>query len=458
MTILQIILCIVFLVATGFLVIKKYNPSTVLLFMGLAMLAISICTGIYSPAEKFGSTGSVVTDLLNVVEKLFGKTFVGVGFIIMTISGYVGIMNKMKATDAMVYLASKPLARFKSNPHLVSVLVLPICTCLFLCINSASGLALLLMATIYPILLNIGVSKPTAMSVIIASLIFDMGPASTNTIIASQCANVDGVDFFIKYQIPMVIMAVVVLMIIFYFTNRHFDKKEAAAGKDIYGKADSGAKPDVPLWFAIFPVLPLLVLILLSPSVGLVNFKLSTGMAMILCGLVSVIFLMIYKRSFKAGCDAMADFFKGMGSSFTSVVVLTVAALVFAEGLMSLNFIGLVVDGCQAVNMGAAAVTVVFGLVVIFCAAMMGSGNAAFFAFGPMVPTLATQFGAATVSMILPIQLLASMGRGISPISACVVAVCGITGTNTIDLVKRTMIPIVACAVFILIANFIFFW
>lgn len=458
MQILEIILCVLFLGGTGFLVIKKFNPSTVLLFLGMAMLAISICTGIYSPAEKFGSTGSVLTDILNIVEKLFGKTFLGVGFIIMAISGYVAVMNKMKATDAMVYLATKPLRKLKSNPHLVSVLVIPVCTALFLCINSASGLALLLMATIYPILLNLGVSKPTAMSVIVASVIFDMGPASSNTIIAASNAGVENVEFFIKYQIPLVIIGVICLMAVFYFTNRFFDKKDKAAGKDIYGKATSGDKPDVPLWFAIFPILPLVVLILFSPSVGLVDFSISTGMAMMLCGIVSVLFIFAYKRSFKACCDAMADFFKGMGSSFTSVVILTVAALVFAEGLMSLHFIDLVVEGCQAVNMGAIAVTVVFGLVVLFCAAMMGSGNAAFFAFGPMVPNLAAQFGAATVSMILPIQLLASMGRGVSPIAACVVAVCGITGTNTMDLVKRTMIPIVACAICLLIANFIIFW
>ena len=118
-----------------------------------------------------------------------------------------------------------------------------------------------------------------------------------------------------------------------------------------------------------------------------------------------------------------------------------------------------IVNGCNAVNMGAVAVTVVFSTVVLFCSAMMGSGNAAFFAFGPMIPVIAARFGITNIAaMILPVQLLASMGRGISPISAVAVAICGQTGTNTTDLVKRTLIPVLSTALVIIVLNFILNW
>ena len=75
---------------------------------------------------------------------------------------------------------------------------------------------------------------------------------------------------------------------------------------------------------------------------------------------------------------------------------------------------------------------------------------------------IASKFGitdpAGIASMILPIQLLASMGRGVSPISAVVVAVGGSTNTNTMDMVKRTMIPILTTAVVMIIFNFIVNW
>lgn len=473
MTILEIILCLVFLGLTGYLVIKKYNPSTILMSMGLIMIGIAMAIGIYTiggdtdlpGAKKFNlsvDTGSSFTDVFKLVENFFDDSFIRFGLLIMTISGYVAVMNKMRATEAMVYIASKPLSIFKKNPYLAAIIVIPICTCLFLCINSASGLGLLLVATIYPILLNIGVSKPTALSVIIMSVIFDMGPASANTQLAAAQYGGDGTDYFIQYQIPMIVASIVCLMAVSYFSNRFWDKKEAKAGKDIYATAINGEKPDIPLWYAFFPILPLVVLILISPSMGLVTFKASTSMVMIICALFASLFIFFYKRSLKVACDMMKSFWDGLGASFASVIVLTVAALVFAKGLTALNFLNLIVDGCNAANMGAIAVTIVFSLVVFFCTAMMGSGNAAFFAFGPMIPAIAAKFGitdpAGIAAMILPIQLLASMGRGVTPISAVMVAVCGQTNTNTMDIVKRTLIPILSTAVMIIVLNFILNW
>ncbi|MCQ2138266.1 MAG: C4-dicarboxylate transporter DcuC [Bacteroidales bacterium] len=462
MVLLEVFLCLAFIGVTGWLVLKKYNPSTILFVMGMLMLALATILGISDPTSGVETTGSKFMDLFKIVETRFGKSFVSFGLLIMTISGYVAVMNKMKATEAMVYIASKPLSIFKGNPYLAAIIVIPICTCLFLCINSASGLGLLLVATIYPILLNIGVSKPTALSVIIMSVIFDMGPASANTQLAAAQYGGNGTDYFIQYQIPMIIVAVICLMLTSYFSNRFLDKKDVKADKEIFDNATSGEKPSVPLWFAFFPIIPLVLLILLSPSVGLVDFQASTSMIMLICALFASIFLCIYKKSLKAGCDMMKSFWDGLGSSFGSVIVLTVAALIFADGLTSLNFIDLIVNGCNALNMGAVAVTIVFSLVVLFCSAMMGSGNAAFFAFGPMIPLIASKFGitdpAGIASMILPIQLLASMGRGVSPISAVVVAVGGSTNTNTMDMVKRTMIPILTTAVVMIIFNFIVNW
>lgn len=483
MVFVEIFLCLFFLGATGYLVIKKYNPSTILVLMGIVMLAIAFLLKHFDPTIKIedpalkyniDATGNWFIDIFNYIVIKFYETFKGVGFLIMTISGYVAIMNKVKATDAMVYIASKPLKGIK-NPYIASVIVIPICTALFLCINSASGLGLLLVATIYPILLNIGVSKPTALSVIVASLIFDMGPASSNTILAAQqCVNdaqiiqnypngFGATELFLDYQILTVVCSVIFLMIAYYFTNRYWDKKDKAAGKDIYASAEMGRKPDVPLWFAIFPILPLVILIVLSNPIqtamfGEVILKISTSMVMIVCALFTAVFMLFYKRSLNVACDAMKGFWNGLGNSFSSVVILTVVAMVFAVGLSSLGFVDLLVNGCEAVNMGPAVVTIVFSFLLLFCAAMMGSGNAAFFAFGPMIPLIAGKFGVPTVSMILPILLLASMGRGISPISAVMVAVCGETKTETMDLAKRNLIPIIGCGIFIILFNFIVFW
>ena len=132
MVLLEVFLCLAFIGVTGWLVLKKYNPSTILFVMGMLMLALATILGISDPTSGVETTGSKFMDLFKIVETRFGKSFVSFGLLIMTISGYVAVMNKMKATEAMVYIASKPLSIFKGNPYLAAIIVIPICTCLFM--------------------------------------------------------------------------------------------------------------------------------------------------------------------------------------------------------------------------------------------------------------------------------------------------------------------------------------
>jgi DcuC family C4-dicarboxylate transporter len=94
--------------------------------------------------------------------------------------------------------------------------------------------------------------------------------------------------------------------------------------------------------------------------------------------------------------------------------------------------------------------------ILIFLAAMlMGSGNAAFFAFGPLVPNIATKLGVSSTSMILPMQFSASMGRTVSPVSGVLIAVSEIAGVSPMQLVKRNIIPMSIALVVMLITHFI---
>ena len=51
-----------------------------------------------------------------------------------------------------------------------------------LAINSASGLAMLLMVTMYPVLIALGVSKLSATAAIATTLCLDWSPSDTGTI------------------------------------------------------------------------------------------------------------------------------------------------------------------------------------------------------------------------------------------------------------------------------------
>ena len=116
------------------------------------------------------STGSVVFDLVKVVEETFIGNLSRAGLMIMTIGGYVAFMNHIKATNALVHISMKPLGFFRRYPYLAATVTIPIGQLLFITTPSAAGLGLLLVASVYPVLIGLGVSRLTALSVIAAAV------------------------------------------------------------------------------------------------------------------------------------------------------------------------------------------------------------------------------------------------------------------------------------------------
>ncbi|MCZ5680659.1 hypothetical protein O5624_17425 [Escherichia coli] len=69
------------------------------------------------------------------------------------------------------------------------------------------------------------------------------------------------------------------------------------------------------------------------------------------------------------------------------------------------------------------AMGIVFALVTLAAAVIMGSGNAPFLAFAELIPQIAASMGVNAISMILPMQQASHMGRAMSPVSGVVIAV-----------------------------------
>lgn len=325
---------------------RKLNPQGLLMLSGLLMLTAAFFMQVHSvvPSE---ATGMVVFDLVRMIEEVFLSNLARAGFMIMTIGGYVAFMNNIKATNALVYISMKPLGLFRRYPYLAATIVIPIGQLLFITTPSAAGLGLLLVASVYPVLISLGVSQLTALSVIAAATLFDQGPGSANTAMAAELIGQSNVEYFITHQLPLVIPTSLVVMVLFYFNNRYFDKKDAKKQQDgilqvsNVTATSSVEKPDVPLAFALLPVLPLALLIFFSPFVGLFQptVTLGTTTAMLFSLFLSLVFVLFHTRSVRTTFNAFASFWKGMGNVFTSVVTLIVASEVFSKGLIDLGFI-----------------------------------------------------------------------------------------------------------------------
>jgi DcuC family C4-dicarboxylate transporter len=450
MTILGIIIAIQFIIAAAYLLFKKYHPQAVLLICGLFMIATGMLMNSTIP-ELEESTGSSFFDLFRRIQESMVGRLSGVGLMIMAIGGFVAYMKNIGASEALVYISMQPLSVMKKYPYLASILVIPIGQLLFICTPSATGLGLLLVASVYPVLVGLGVSRLTAVSVISACTVFDMGPASANTARAAELIGKSNVAYFIEDQLILTIPATIVLMIAYYFTNRYFDKKENRE-KEIIKVEDF--KLNTPLIYAILPILPLILLIVFSRFIELFPDNpviLDTTTAILVSLTVAFVFELIRKRKPKDVFASLKIFWEGMGKVFATVITLIVAAEIFSTGLISLGFIDGLVDVSTHLGLGAVGIGVLIAVIIFLASMLMGSGNASFFSFGPLAPDIAVKLGVKASDMILPMQLASSMGRATSPIAGIIVAISEIAGVSAFDLAKRNLIPLVAGLIFILI-------
>lgn len=461
MSVIALLICLLVTTLTAIYLYRKLNPQGVLMLAGLVMLAFAYLLNIH-PCIPEKPTGSIVFDLVKVVEDTFIGNLVRAGLMIMTIGGYVAFMNHIQATNALVYISMKPLGFFRRYPYLAATITIPIGQLLFITTPSAAGLGLLLVASVYPVLIGLGVSRLTALSVIAASTLFDQGPGSANTALAAELIDESNVAYFLTHQLPLVLPTTLVIMTLFYFNNRYFDRKEAARQAVVTPDKDADAfrttgKPDVPLIFALLPVLPLALLIVFSPYVGLFDppIVLNTTTAMIFSLFISLVFVAGRARNVRKTFDTFASFWKGMGNVFGSVVTLIVASEIFSKGLISLGFIDSLVNYSTHIGLSGIAIAAVFALIIFSAAMLMGSGNAAFFSFGPLLPGIAQQLGMPAYSLVLPLQLSASMGRAASPIAGIIVAIAGVAGVSPIELAKRNTLPLIGSAVFLIAYHFI---
>jgi C4-dicarboxylate transporter, DcuC family len=211
-----------------------------------------------------------------------------------------------------------------------------------------------------------------------------------------------------------------------------------------------------PAIYGIIPILPLIILLLFSGvfTVFPIKLKIETTTAMLISLFIAVIFELIRTKNIKNILSSFKIFFDGMGDIFKTVVTLIIAAEIFANGLISIGFIDGLITISQGLGFGAIGLGIIMTIMIFFAAILMGSGNAAFFAFGPLIPNAAAKFGIASTSILLPMNLSASMGRALSPLAGVILATAEIAGVSSMAIVKRNLIPISLSLLTLLIYHF----
>ena len=445
--------------AIAYFVIKNYYPPIVLLLIGLALLCIGGIMG-NAPVGAKTATNFFGFDLAQAVTDLMKGRLPGLGLNIMAIAGFSYYMNKIGASKALVKICIKPLSAVRS-PYVLLGLTYVVGQLMALFINSAVGLGLLLMASIYPLLVSLGVRRAAAAAVIGSTCCLDLGPSSSNAMRAADLLNTDVVTYFVTGQIPVAVCVIVSIGVGHFFIQRWYDRREAAKGivddtSSIKGNSEDPFADAGPAHYAILPILPLFLLIVFSPMVYS-GIKLSLVTAILVSILIAFFWDLVTRRNLKECCKDSQAFFEGMGKVFTSTVALVVCAELFALGLTKVGGISTLIQLAAAQEgLGLGLMLFVMMAIMVIATIVTGSGNSAFFAFSPLLPEAAASVGYNTMALVVPVQLAASLARPMSPISGVVIAVSGIAGLTPIELIRRTIPVMIIGMIVNVVASLVF--
>lgn len=445
---LMIALCVTIVVA--YMILNKMKAQAVLFVGGTILMAVAVLMG-YPLLEAKKSTGFVWFDIFKFIEDTFSTRAAGIGLLIMSVAGFAKYMEHIGASRVLVHLTARPLSLVKS-PYLLLAISYVVGQLLNIVIPSAAGLCVLLMATMYPVLVSLGVSRLSAAAVIATTPCLDLGPASGTAVFAAKTAGMDVVDYFVGEQIPIAVVTILAIAASHFVVQRWFDRREGTEALQMdLGEEEKESLP--PAVYALLPLVPI-VLVMVFSKLAIATIKMPVVTAMVISIVIAMLFEWIRTRRVKEVFDSLQVVFDGMGKTFATVVTLIVAGETFAYGLTKIGAIDQIIHGAQGSGFGAMGISLIMTLIVAAAAVIMGSGNAPFYSFGALVPDIAAKLGMLPASMITPMQMAASIARSASPITAAVIAVAGVAGVSSVDIAKRTAIPmLVALLVSFVTAN-----
>ena len=433
------------------LIINKYSPKVVLVSCGFFMLFLSSLFGLYDKAmlpNDYSYPGAYFIMMFDLAIAVFKDTLAEIGLTIMSVSAYAKYMEHIGASAALVKILSKPLLRF-NRPYVVLAATWLLGMVMGLCFTAPVGLAIMLMVTMYPVLLRLGISRSAAAAVIAATLCMDWSPAEPGMEKIASLSGMDGVFIWLNYKLPLVLMTMLVVAPYIYYLQLKWDKIEEQVDFLDNTTVEETREKEPPDYFAVLPVLPLIIVFCfndLAVSFVKINLVSAVFISMFMVFLAEV-FSGIKVREAVQGREL---FFSAMGAQVAPVIVPIVAGQIFAKGILLTGAVDTIVDTFKWLGLGFVPMLLMISLVILFLSMLMGSGNAAFFGFAGLAPVLARATDTPVIFYLLAMHFSSSIGRTLSPISPVMLACSGMSDVSSFSLVKRIMAPMLVAFIFVI--------
>ena len=410
---LKYLVAIVGLVATIYLLIKKYETRTVLIGMGLLMAILTLNPmGALDAFAKSMTTGGLIMAICSSM-------------------GFAYVMKFTKCDSHLVHLLTKPMSGLK-------FLLIPIATILTFFINiaipSAAGCAAAVGATLIPVLRGAGVRPAMAGAAILAGTFGSlMSPGSSHPAMISEMSGltVTEINFMhAPYTMTAAAIGVVILTLLALFLKDYGEEHRQAY---LAEQSTAEGKTNVNVLYALAPLIPLIILILggtsLQKTAGLEWTKMGVPQAMLIGAIYSIIVTRV------SPVKITEEFFNGMGNSYANVLGIIIAASVFVAGLNATGAVNSAIEflkhSNEYVRWGATIGPFLMGVIT-------GSGDAAAIAFNTAVTPHAAELGYTQVNLGMGAAIAGALGRTASPIAGVAIVCAGLTMVSPVEIIKRT--------------------
>ncbi|MDT2685291.1 C4-dicarboxylate transporter DcuC [Enterococcus gallinarum] len=449
---IEAILVLVVLGIVGYFIIKSYNPALILIIGAIVLLGASVALGnpLYPEGE---GTGLAFFDIFLKLKDTIISQVSSAGLVIMILFGYSGYMNLIGANQKAVNILVKPMTKIKSKALFIPIVFL-LGNLMSLVVPSASSLAIILMAILYPLLQGIGISSMTAAGVIAMTATIMPTPLGADNVIAAQTLDYN-ILTYVLYHAKVSIPTLLILAVVHYFWQTYCDKKEGSEAfvemKEVESAADEKV---VPTFYAILPLLPL-VLIIIVGIIGI--FRENVTMDIFVLTMISFFVALIIegfrKKSFKIAQESAVELFKGMGQGFSQVVMLVVGGSLFTTAIQSLGVIDSLMSAVENSQSAGVLTTLIFSGATALFGILSGGGLAMFYAVIELIPNIAQKAGIDGILIALPMQMIANLARTISPVAAVVMIISSSIGVSPVRLLKRTSVPTIIGIILVVVLS-----
>ncbi|MBP2058205.1 DcuC family C4-dicarboxylate transporter [Lactobacillus colini] len=461
---LSIVLTLLSVAILCWMLAKKMDIKIILFAIGLILLYCGLMMG--NTIKTIQPVSNILLKPIEVMIEQFTTTLSGSGFVILLLAGYSSYMSYIGANDITVGSLTSTMKGAKSVYLLVPIVFL-LGNLLSLVVPSASNLAIILLATLYPVLRTAGMSRLTAGAIIATSATIIPTPLGSDNVAIASAFKLSTTQYVFGYHAIVSIPTLLFIAIVQYFWQKYEDKKmpeELSYNEELkqfgvsHDKKESVKVSDsklVRFIYGLLPVLPIIVLIIafIFDAIQGKTMSLTVQMVTIISWIIAIIVELLNKHKAKEVLKGTNVFIKGMGNAI-GIVVLLVAAQTFVQGLNAIGIMSMIQNAMTNVKGAGVILPILMVIFTIVIVMLSGSGVALTFALIPLFFPLAKSAGISPEQLSVPVQLAGNLMRAVSPVAAVVLIVAGTTHLDPGNIIRRTSIPMVSGVIIMLILSF----